>query len=65
VRRVLGDKRQLISTHAASRPVFAVSESSRRITMHTVKRHIANAYGKLGVTHRTEAVARVNELKLL
>jgi LuxR family maltose regulon positive regulatory protein len=35
------------------------------ISLHTVKRHIANAYGKLGVTHRTEAVARVNELKVL
>jgi LuxR family maltose regulon positive regulatory protein len=31
----------------------------------TVKRHIANAYGKLGVGHRTEAVARANELNLL
>jgi LuxR family maltose regulon positive regulatory protein len=31
----------------------------------TVKRHIANAYGKLGVTHRTAAVARARELKLL
>jgi LuxR family maltose regulon positive regulatory protein len=35
------------------------------ISLHTVKRHIANAYGKLGVTHRTEAVARVNELRLV
>ena len=35
------------------------------ISLHTVKRHIANAYAKLGVTHRTEAVARMNELKLL
>jgi ATP/maltotriose-dependent transcriptional regulator MalT len=35
------------------------------ISLHTVKRHIANAYGKLGVTHRTEAVARANEMKLL
>ena len=31
----------------------------------TVKRHIANAYGKLGVGHRTEALARAAELKLL
>jgi LuxR family maltose regulon positive regulatory protein len=35
------------------------------ISLHTVKRHIANAYGKLGVSHRTEAVARANELKVL
>ncbi|NET35856.1 MAG: hypothetical protein F6K19_28155 [Cyanothece sp. SIO1E1] len=35
------------------------------ISLATVKRHIANAYGKLGVNHRTEAVARANELNLL
>jgi LuxR family maltose regulon positive regulatory protein len=35
------------------------------ISLSTVKRHIANAYGKLGVGHRTEAIARANELKLL
>ncbi len=35
------------------------------ISVATVKRHIANVYGKLGVGHRTEAVARANELKLL
>ena len=35
------------------------------ISRSTVKRHIANAYGKLGVGHRTEAVARANELNLL
>jgi LuxR family maltose regulon positive regulatory protein len=29
------------------------------ISLSTVKRHIANAYGKLGVDHRTEAVARL------
>ncbi|MGH2782788.1 MAG: LuxR C-terminal-related transcriptional regulator, partial [Thermoleophilaceae bacterium] len=35
------------------------------ISLPTVKRHIANTYGKLGVGHRTEAVARANELSLL
>ena len=35
------------------------------IGLATVKRHIANLYGKLGVTHRTEAVARANEFHLL
>jgi LuxR family maltose regulon positive regulatory protein len=35
------------------------------ISLPTVKRHIANTYGKLGVTHRTEAVALANELNLL
>ena len=35
------------------------------ISVSTVKRHIANGYGKLEVGHRTEAVARANELGLL
>ena len=35
------------------------------ISLATVKRHIANAYGKLDVSHRTEAIARANELGLL
>lgn len=35
------------------------------ISLSTVKRHIANAYGKLGVSHRAEALARANELDLL
>jgi LuxR family transcriptional regulator, maltose regulon positive regulatory protein len=35
------------------------------ISLPTVKRHIANAYGKLGVSHRTEAVMRANDLNLL
>jgi LuxR family maltose regulon positive regulatory protein len=35
------------------------------ISLSTVKRHIANAYGKLNVGHRTEAIARANELNLL
>lgn len=35
------------------------------ISLPTVKRHVANAYGKLGVTHRTEAIARANALGIL
>jgi LuxR family maltose regulon positive regulatory protein len=35
------------------------------ISVSTVKRHIANTYGKLGVSHRTEAILRANEHKLL
>jgi ATP/maltotriose-dependent transcriptional regulator MalT len=30
-----------------------------------VKRHIANVYAKLGAEHRTEALVRAAELKLL
>ena len=35
------------------------------ISLSTVKRHIANAYGKLGVRNRTQATARANEMDLL
>jgi LuxR family maltose regulon positive regulatory protein len=35
------------------------------ISLATVKRHIANVYGKLGAGHRTAAVARATELRLL
>ena len=35
------------------------------ISTSTVKRHVANFYGKLAVSNRTEAVARANELHLL
>ncbi len=35
------------------------------ISLSTVKRHIANAYGKLDVSHRTEAIALANKLNLL
>ena len=35
------------------------------ISLATVKRHIANTYGKLGVDHRTEAVARLTSLSSL
>ncbi len=35
------------------------------IRLAMVKRHIANTYGKLGVSNRTEAVARANKLRIL
>ena len=35
------------------------------ISLATVKRHITNIYGKLGVSHRTQAVARAQELDLV
>ena len=35
------------------------------LSVATVKRHIANVYGKLDVTHRVEAVARAKALNLL
>ena len=35
------------------------------ISLPTVKRHIANVYGKLDVGSRTAAVARANEFKLI
>jgi LuxR family transcriptional regulator, maltose regulon positive regulatory protein len=35
------------------------------ISLPTVKRHIANLYGKLGAGHRTEAVARAQGLGLV
>ena len=34
------------------------------ISITTVKRHISNIYAKLGVTSRTQAVARARELRL-
>ena len=35
------------------------------ISLATVKRHIANAYGKLGVSHRVKAISRAAELGLI
>ncbi len=35
------------------------------ISISTVKRHIANVYGKLDVSHRTEAIARASTMNLL
>jgi LuxR family maltose regulon positive regulatory protein len=35
------------------------------ISQATVKRHVANTYGKLGARHRTDALARAKELRVL
>jgi LuxR family maltose regulon positive regulatory protein len=35
------------------------------ISLATVKRHISNLYGKLGVSHRTQAIARAQDVGLL
>jgi LuxR family maltose regulon positive regulatory protein len=35
------------------------------VTVGTVKKHLNNVFGKLGVKSRTQAVARARELKLL
>jgi len=35
------------------------------ISVATVKRHMANTYGKLGAAHRTEAIAKATELGIL
>jgi LuxR family maltose regulon positive regulatory protein len=35
------------------------------ISTATVKRHVANAYAKLGARHRTDALARARALKVL
>ncbi|MCB8987852.1 MAG: response regulator transcription factor [Ardenticatenaceae bacterium] len=35
------------------------------VTVRTVKKHVTNILGKLGVSNRTQAVARARELGLL
>ena len=35
------------------------------VTINTIKKHTSNIYGKLGVSSRTQAIARARELNLL
>jgi LuxR family maltose regulon positive regulatory protein len=46
-----------LSNHAAAEALI--------VTQGTVKKHLNNIFGKLGVTSRTQAVARAKELDLL
>ena len=51
--------------------IVAIGDSNQAIadklviTVRTVKKHITNILGKLGVSNRTQAVARARELKLI
>lgn len=51
--------------------LIAVGDSNHEIaqrlfiSVHTVKKHVTNIFGKLGVTSRTQAVARARELGLV
>jgi len=66
-----GLARPLTSREIEILRLVAAGMQNREIAKHlfisasTVKRHVANAYGKLDVGNRTAAVARANELRLL
>ena len=55
---------EILRLLAAGRSTEAIARDLV-IAVGTVKRHIANAYGKLGAGHRVEAISRANELGLL
>ena len=49
---------------ATGRPNRAIAKELV-VTLDTVKRHVSHLFNKLGVTNRTQAVARARELGLL
>ena len=56
-----GEVLKLLATHLTSTEIA----ERLHISSHTVRYHIKNIYGKLGVHRRTEAVGRARELDLL
>ena len=52
---------QLISDGASNREIA----QELVLAIGTVKKHISNIFGKLGVSSRTQAVARARELDLI
>jgi LuxR family transcriptional regulator, maltose regulon positive regulatory protein len=55
---------EVLGLLAAGKPNQAIAEELV-VTLETVKSHVAHILGKLGVTNRTQAVARARELGLL
>ena len=56
-------EKEVLALIAAGRSNQQIAEELV-ISLGTVKRHISNIYGKLGVRRRTQAVARARELGL-
>lgn len=52
-------------TKLPSRLILVLDDYHLIISVATVKRHVYNIYGKLGVNHRAQAIARAHELVLL
>jgi LuxR family maltose regulon positive regulatory protein len=59
-----GRELEVLAMLAAGTPNQAIAKELF-VTIFTVKKHVSHIFGKLGVTNRTEAVARARELGLI